>query len=804
MTAPNPRPPIALIFTLFAMLLPPPSSNAGWREDGSEVCVKDAHQFLIDVVSDGSGGSYLVWRDERWGPSDFDIYAQRMDRFGNPIWTLDGIPACFASGNQDTPQIVSDGAGGAIVAWVDLRSGNNDIYAQRLDGSGNELWTSNGNPVCSETSSQILTEIIPDGSGGAIIAWVDYRSDASGDVYVQRLDASGSPLWTVNGLAAGVAAGAQLFGELASDGLGGAIIAWQDERSGTEDVYAQRVNAGGASLWGAGGTAICTAVNEQVLPNILEDGFGGAFITWSDGRAGNRDVYAQNVSSIGLPRWTTDGFVIANGSGSQRGPQIVSDGVDGAIIVWNDTRNGDNDIYGQRVHRPGTIAWDDNGKALVTGVGVQSAGSVIADGAGGTVVAYHDDVIGPNDLLAHHFDPDGKTFWSSSVLISNEAPSTPHMASTGPDAAVISWYELTNGEADVHAQRIETDYGYWGHPEPVIESVSDVPGDQGGAVSLNWTASGRDILNQFLIQDYSIWRSTTAGAAKHSGALIVEDLADLPSDLDGPIFRVDRKKAGDYYWEWIGSQTAYQFAGYSFAADTRNDSTSVDLGMHYFQVLAHTSSQFLSFTSNPDSGYSADNLAPAAPFNLYGARQGSDVELSWKKPVDNAGDLDHYRVYRDTQTGLSPVPGLLVGTATDTTFLDAGAGPSTVYYYLVTAVDVHENEGDPSTETEVGAVTGVPNAPGLFQLSRNVPNPFNPTTKIRYSVPDETFPVVLRIFDPAGRIVRTLSSGEQPARTGELIWDGTNDSGSPVGSGVYMYRLEWGGRSETRRMTLVR
>jgi flagellar hook assembly protein FlgD len=94
--------------------------------------------------------------------------------------------------------------------------------------------------------------------------------------------------------------------------------------------------------------------------------------------------------------------------------------------------------------------------------------------------------------------------------------------------------------------------------------------------------------------------------------------------------------------------------------------------------------------------------------------------------------------------------------------------------------------------------------PADFALRQNEPNPFNPSTTISFSLPDRA-PAGLLVYDPAGRLVRTLVRDE-PLSAGahRFVWDGRDDRGAEAASGVYLYRLESGSRSETRKMVLIR
>ena len=82
-------------------------------------------------------------------------------------WVSDGVAVCTAVGNQQYVFTVYHGAGGAIVAWSDYRTGTADIYVQRLSASGAPLWTANGVAICAAAANQIVNAVISDGVGGA-------------------------------------------------------------------------------------------------------------------------------------------------------------------------------------------------------------------------------------------------------------------------------------------------------------------------------------------------------------------------------------------------------------------------------------------------------------------------------------------------------------------------------------------------------------------------------------------------------------------------------------------------------------
>jgi hypothetical protein len=104
---------------------------------------------------------------------------------------------------------------------------------------------------------------------------------------------------------------------------------------------------------------------------------------------------------------------------------------------------------------------------------------------------------------------------------------------------------------------------------------------------------------------------------------------------------------------------------------------------------------------------------------------------------------------------------------------------------------------------EVGANPEPDQAPSLFVLEQNYPNPFNPTTTITYRLPERTN-VTLTIVNVLGQSVRTLIQTELEAGVHTVVWDGRNDAGIVVASGIYFYRLEAGGFRRAAKMMRVK
>lgn len=294
------------------------------------------------MIGDGAHGAILVWRT-----NSLRLRAQRVDATGALAWTPDGVALSSSPSQQSQPHAVSDGAGGIIVAWDNPQGGNGDIFIQRMDAAGAALWGAAGIAMTSTPYFEHSPKVCEDGSGGAVLSWSDQGSAS----FAQRVDAGGNKLWAP----AGVQIGGYAYRTMIPDGSGGAIITLVPAVV-TPFFYVQRVAADGTTPWGSPREACHNAGGGVYGPDQCSDGAGGTIVAWADDRTGSADVYAQRISSAGAVLWSPNGVPICNATGAQGLPAPVASPSGGAIIVYHGekVRLGFN-IYTQYVSAAGIL-----------------------------------------------------------------------------------------------------------------------------------------------------------------------------------------------------------------------------------------------------------------------------------------------------------------------------------------------------------------------------------------------------------------------------------------------------------------
>lgn len=647
---------------------------AKWAATGVAVSAAEYDQSQAVVISDGADGAIVAWVDYRAG-TNTDIYAQRLDPFGNALWAADGVPVCTLSADVYDCRVVPDGAGGAIVVWRDWRAWGGDIYAQRLDAGGNALWTANGVAVSVETFERLTVEAVSDGAGGAIISWNGFSVD-NGDIYLQRIDSNGDALWTAGGVVVVSHPAEQQGPRIVSDGSNGAVVAWVDSRDAVTAIYAQRISAAGARLWTPDGVPVCPGGASQYEYALALSGSGVIFAL-REQRYAYGDLYLQRLDLGGSPLWTAGGIVASTYASEKYDASIVEDLEGGAIVAWRDRRGSLNYLYAQRVSAEGSVAWGAEGMMVFDPYQMNRV-NMRPDGFGGALLPleYYDSGTGHYGISIQRVDGNGTLLWPSprgaiTCSAAGQRRSAVPVAD-GRGGAIVAWEDGRSGAYwDVYAQRIGP-LGLWGNPEPVILSCGDVPADEGGYARIRARASALDVEDELEnpIVGYTVWREIENGGGEPEAALL-----GLPE--------------GE--WESVAYWFATRDTAYYVAVPTKSDSTEAGIPWETYLVTAHTAVAGVFIASEPAAGYSVDNLSPAMTEGFAGEETASPPGLRLAWTPNPAPDLWKYDIHRGGDAGFTPDASNLVGSTGGTEYHDGEWLESNRYFYKLVAVDRHGN-----------------------------------------------------------------------------------------------------------------
>jgi hypothetical protein len=387
---------------------------SGWPVDG--LSVSDRAQDMQGPVSvaDGNGGVYVVWAN---GTNHvYSVFAQHVDGTGNVVagWPTGGLRVTTAPSNQYRPCATTDGGGGVYVVWEDDRNGadNPDLYIQRIgmDGTPAAGWDSSGTPLCMSPGYQYRAALCPDGSGGVIAVWVDgYQVSA------MRMTSSGGPAfdWPVNGVIARSDTTYVQNAIVASDSAGGCFVSWIDNREGEISVFVQHLDSTGQSAvgWPSGGRpAGATGVIQQ-LHAISADGSGGLYVAWWED-AGLRATRLTSSGETPLP-WPADGLLLSSafmflGYGT---PVLFTDADQNLHVIWDEQRYLNPtgaDLSSVCLTPDGAFApgWPAGPRVFCNASGSQGSSAAVLDATGSTV-AWQDQRNGNWDIYAARLTGDG-------------------------------------------------------------------------------------------------------------------------------------------------------------------------------------------------------------------------------------------------------------------------------------------------------------------------------------------------------------------------------------------------------------
>ncbi len=498
-----------VFFFIFLFLCNFVSVAAGAEGDrlwSTSVVIDEGNQQDIDMVSDGAGGAIITYLDYDHYGDDIDVFVHHMDSQGHHVWQLNVTSDSY---KECDPRIVSDGAGGVIIAWWlhDVSQsfyGSWTVFAQRINSSGTVVWNVGGKAVSSAITFDVAKfpamEMASDGSGGAYIAF-----EGQSGLCVTHIDYAGflaNP--GLNGITLGGGASSGCSLSVAPDGHGGVFVAWHNP-----DILVaiQRVNIGSnpslpvlSTPWGSDPVLISTDSSlKEWYPLIINDGSDGAFVACQRGKLYSDSIWyflyddkivLQHIDSGGNVLWRAGGITLGENLGAC---VMFSAAIDGAGGLYFAYQAGSifgfcqPDIHLVRVNADGTMAWpamslknwlqsnsDLNDILLETP-------TLIADNGAGAVLAADVDA-GAEGHIPYVFGihESGIAWATPAFTYGGIDNSRPCMVFDGSGPSPLgpfiawedSWFDLYNLGKNIFAAKIEAQYI---RPDFTVQSITFEP-----------------------------------------------------------------------------------------------------------------------------------------------------------------------------------------------------------------------------------------------------------------------------------------------------------------------------------------
>lgn len=661
------------LFVVVTCLILAPRAQAEWSHDHTAPkrvfpTLNTLQEFISAAVPDGSGGAYVLESDARTGV--FRLYVAHLLANGeqDPAWPVNGVQIYNLAFTPFNGAMVSDGQGGLWVNWVDQRSGPLVTRFTRVLANGSiapGFPADGATPVLSYPSTvtpnhqRVALAVGPTGTLYAV--WQYAGGATSTDLAGCALTTGGAFTWAA--LMATTAADERNM-DIALDSAPGSDALDVVYLSGSAAVFRQFSRTTGAPL--AGEVNLSPAADFNARPQICTDALGGMLVAHQDTNVGLSVVMTRlrngSISESGVSVST-----------SGVGGLVISDLIHtGGGNVWLAYAwSASSAVYVQRFTRSSNFAAYPVGTSWAS-PGVR----VVGDGQGGALVLFQepDGVVSrlaASRLGANGF-PIGITV-SAPVMSTPGSATIGAACSDGNGGMLVFGYDP--GTLPSTMLRMKFDRWGALDGAPVLTSVRDVANDQGGFVRVAWQASYLDRDVDGVVSSYRVWRQVPVAAVAARSAqrsLAIDDGAQAELPLGTVRFEpIDATAAtAAFAWELVATQAAATLPQYSLTVATTGDSSSASTNNIVFMVEARASS--FGWTSPPDSGHSVDNIAPATPSSFAGAVVGANTLLTWN--ANTEPDVAGYEVYRGEKATFDPDPSNLVGLTALTNFLDLSAG----------------------------------------------------------------------------------------------------------------------------------
>lgn len=813
-------------------------------------------------------GSNTFWEDEQGGavmafvrypvPANGDIYMIRMTAADGIVWGPS--PLIAQTGNQYNTKMAPDGAGGFIFAW-ESKSGDTaspQLRLQRIDLQGNLLWDSEGIIVSDHNRNQERHRLVEVSTGGAVLAWEDKRTPphTNPDIYIQKFDLNGNQVWETGGISVYQSEHIQDNLRMSKTNDGGAVLVWEDSRNSTQNekqIFAQKFNADGSNAWADGGIIIANTIGGQTGGNvkILGDLYN---VVWADHRTGSLGLMTQFVNEQGNFILQNDGIEVFWGLSGNAESYVTLAHDDITYIVWLDSRHGlfGHKVYYQIIDAQGTPLMPFNGAR----VGLNPEDYVLEGNLyakvnhnGDLLVAWTREENAYIVPYAQIINTQGQRLlgdYGIRLRDGANARNNEIMINWRNNGWELFWSENINVICTV-GQRIENNQKVWGdHGKVIIRNYDEdwlqgtptppfavfgdyliyrspnqgfenffiVRLDHNGDIADGWPEFGKPVHNRPALQ-----RRVKGLIHNNKIYVIWEELdASLNDCIFAAVLDLNGNPASDNYFVNL---TPFENDQHNYSAYINNNYLVLNFEDFYTGVKKIVSQKYILENNTITPVWEETGKIVAVDDKAHFSPQATSMFernlVVWSKRITPANapepDFDIFMAMQDENGAIIGTPeGLRVNNHAKEQKLPLLAKHNN-YKVSVAWIDGISSGKEPifgiyMQRVHTGAFTSnnditFESTPAPLYAIGNYPNPFNPETKIAFTL-NHNSNVSIEVFNVKGQKVKTLLNDHLEQGRHSILWNGTNENGKNVGSGLYFYKISTPEFSTTKKMMLLK
>lgn len=376
--------------------------NPLWGDNGDLIADRNFSSTQdYDLDTDLEGYAVLAYRNNASG--NVLIGAQRVSPSGEQMWGPGGVSLGVVGELNASPDVATTSDGGSVIGW----SSDATIRLAKLDAAGSVLWE---REIGEPGQTLVLSAMHGVGDGRVVLSWVQFEFFLGAKtLHAQMLDADGDEVWAQRAVVFGN--GSLQFGnfpEFVPSGDGTTTFAWYDTANALQ-VFAQRLGADGTALFGPDGVAASVAPRERVSPSVTYDQASDTtFVSWIElaNNQGDQGVYAQALDNKGNRLWGDSGVEVSPVDGNESG-SINTRVLDGDLVtLWIEGTGGfaSDVVNAMRLNSGGGEVWSTQ----VASDPAQRARLVTTNSSAGFLVAaWQIGDFGVADIESHNLNPDG-------------------------------------------------------------------------------------------------------------------------------------------------------------------------------------------------------------------------------------------------------------------------------------------------------------------------------------------------------------------------------------------------------------